>query len=148
MTLDALRLADFNDIDLLHVLDEVGDDEGWATAEEVARQIGVSHRNPSQCVGSRFAWLYRYGVMERRQSKHHTQWRLNVYGYALIFPDAFSKTLANALEKLEAGQIIALTDHIAKGLPQAPRQATHLARRAWRHHLDGWRDPEVSAGPK
>lgn len=146
--LDSLRLADFNDLDLLHLLDDVGNEEGWATAEDVAREIGLTHKHPAQCVGSRFAWLYRFGVMDQKQSKRGMLWRLNEIGYALIYPNEFSATLDKALGKLDAGQVIALTDRVANGLQRESRQATHLARRAWRHRLGGWRDPQVDRGKR
>jgi hypothetical protein len=131
----SLTLADFSDRDLLHALDEAGDDDGWATAEEVARLIGVEHERPNQCVGSRFAWLYRFGVMERGTfEKGKTYWRLNPLG----------KAAAKLLGEMTESQRIRITEAIAKETPKGTRQAAHLGRRTWAHNFGGWRDPKIS----
>lgn len=140
--LKSLRLAEFSDFDLLHALAEVADEDGWATADDVAQQIGITHKRPTQCVGARFAWLNRFGLMEQEPDKERMKWRLNEIGEALLFPrKQMPAAISKAMEKLDESQLIALTDLVAKDLPIQSRQVAHLARRAWRHHFGEWRDP-------
>jgi hypothetical protein len=143
----SLTLGDFSDFDLLGALDEAGDDDGWATSQEVARQIGIEHPNPAKCVGARFAWLNRFGLMEQDTLKDGTmKWRLNPTGTALIYPSkSMPVAIQRALETLSESQMIWLTDSVAQGLPGTSRQAAHLARRAWRNRFGDWRDPLLFA---
>lgn len=143
----SLTLDDFSDFDLLGALDEAADDEGWATSAEVARQIGIDHENPNSCVGSRFGWLNRYGLMEEEETKDgKTKWRLNPTGQALIYPTKkMPAAVQRALETLDESQLIEMTDTVADRLGYQSRQAAHLARRAWRNRFGGWRDPLLNA---
>ena len=138
-----LTLADFNDRDLLHALAEAGDDDGWASAQDVADTVGIDHEHPAQCVGSRFGWLYRFGLMEKGTFEGTTFWRLNPAGNDLVFGRALGKAAQSVLAELTESQRIRVTEAIAKATPRGTRQAAHLGRRAWQHDFGGWRDPKI-----
>lgn len=139
-----LTLADFSDHDLLFALEDTADAEGWATAEDVAIQIGIDHDKPTNCVGSRFAWCYRFGWLEKEVEKGKTKWRLSDIGYDLLHPNKLNAAAEKALSELTEGQRIAVTDLVAKALPGVSRQSAHMARRAWQHHFGGWRDKSIA----
>jgi len=145
-----LKLADFADHELFYALDEAADPEGWATAEDIAEQIGIDHENPTHCVGTRLGWMNRYGMMERDDDytngdkRRVTRWRLNEKGEALIYPAKLGAAVERALAGMDEGQRAAVVKAIAAELPQSSRQAMHLARRSWTHHVGGWRDRTIT----
>lgn len=139
-----LKLQDFADLDLLYAIEEAGDSDGWATAEEIATQIGITHDRPAQCVGTRLGWMNRFGFMDKETEKGKTLWRLNEKGHELLHPQRLSAAITRALETLDEGQRAQITDAIARELPRSSRQAAHLARRTWTHHFGGWRDPKLA----
>jgi len=55
-------LYEFRDLDLLFRLAEAGGEEGWAETEALAELIGLDDNRP---VGTRLAWMRRYGMTER-----------------------------------------------------------------------------------
>jgi hypothetical protein len=138
----SLTLADFSDRDLLYALDEASDLDGWATSEQVARQIGIDHPRPNQCVGARLGWLNRYGVMERGTVKGDVVWRLNSKGRELIF-GSIRKSSQELWQRLTETERVAAADALALRLDGSSRQAVHLSRRAWRHRFYNWRDPQL-----
>jgi hypothetical protein len=142
----SLTLADFSDRDLLHALTEAGDDDGWASSEDVARLIGLESERPNNNVGSRFAWLFRFGVMERGNFNGKTYWRLNPAGNDLVFGRKLGKAANKVLDEMTESQRIRVTEAIAKQTPKGTRQAAHLGRRTWQHNFGGWRDPKISGG--
>lgn len=138
----SLTLADFDDFELLYALEEAGDDEGWASAEEVAQAIGLDHDRPANCVGSRFAWLKRFGLMESTPDRGTMLWRLTTRGRDLHEGKLRAATM-NALGGLSEGERAKALDLIARSLPSGSRQGAHLARRAYQHQMGAWRDPKI-----
>jgi len=140
-----LKLSDFADHELFFALEAVADEEGWATAGDIAAEIGIDHDRPTRCVATRLAWMNRYGFMEKAESEDgEGLWRLNDRAYDLVHPQALSAAVQRALEGMDEGQRAAVTKAIARELPRSSRQAAHLARRAWLHHFGGWRDREIT----
>lgn len=142
----SLTLIDFSDRDLLYALEETGDAEGWATSRDVALRIGVSHENPAQCVGSRFAWLRRFGIMDTKVDKEgYRQWRLNDTGESLLHPKDMTKSVQQALDRLTEGQRVRVTEIVSRQIAKESRSGAHLSRRAWTHSMGNWRDPQIAA---
>lgn len=141
----SLRLEDFSDHDLLYALEESGDDEGWATSQEVAEQIGLNlDESPAKNVGIRLSWLNRFGVMEQDDEKGPMKWRLNDIGYNLLHPTKLSPSALKALEGLDEGQRLLVTEAVSRQLKRTSRQGTHLAKRAFAHNIGGWRDASIA----
>lgn len=57
-----LSLYDFRDLDLLLKIAEEGDNDGGVTTAEIAEALGTKDIHN---VSSRFAWMKRYGMLER-----------------------------------------------------------------------------------
>lgn len=152
-----LRLEDFSDHDLLYALEDCGDDEGWATSKEIAEFIGLKENPeakeyPAANVGIRLAWMFRFGVMEKRREDGveivPVQWRLNDTGYSLIHPTKLSPSAMKALEALDEGQRLLVTEAVSRQLKRTSRQGVHLARRAFTHNIGSWRDESIAAKKK
>lgn len=145
----SLTLADFSDADLLYALDKAADEEGWASAKEVVKEIGdIGLEHPARGVGSRLSWQKRYGLMETKREKGETYWRLNEIGHALLAPRKLTAVVERALGGLDEGQRVRVADAIARAIPTGSRQAGHLTTRAFRHGLGGWRDPKIAGGQR
>lgn len=87
----ALRLVDFSDRELLALVVDLEGEEGWVPTESIARTIWPQRTSPDDLmhakasVGTRFAWLKRWGVVEGgRQNGSAAAWRLTGQGRALV----------------------------------------------------------------
>lgn len=150
MAVKSLTLAVISDRDLLYTLEEVADAEGYATANDVAEKLNIDHPNPTQCVGSRFGWLKKFGAMEAEIKEGETHWRMNDLGESLIHPKkGMTKSFEEALATLSEANQIAVTEHvsglIAKNNRKSGRTTAHLSRRAWQHNMGGWKDKSIAA---
>lgn len=149
MTVQALTLIDFSDRDLLYALEDTADSEGWATSKEIADQIGIDNKHPAQCVGSRLGWLKRFKIpLDTKVEEGERFWRLTANATAIIHPKKIPVAAERALDGLDEIQRVKVTETIARGAARGSIPATHLARRAWNHSMDAWRDPSLSNGKK
>lgn len=137
----SLRLEDFHDFELAHAWREAADENELASAAEVAVAVGLDAERPAQNVGSRFAAMKRFGLMETVKSpKGETLWRMTEIGQALFFGRGITGALAARLDRMTETERIRLLDDLAGMLPNGSREAAHVARRAWRNRFGGWRD--------
>lgn len=87
-TKKSLRLIDYSDRELLHLVRDHEDDEGYADTLQIAQTIWPKYadENPTHAVSSvamRFAWMKRWGVMERH-GKLARKWRLSDAGRGIV----------------------------------------------------------------
>jgi hypothetical protein len=95
MPLERLTIDDYSDRELLLVLEDVADGDGWADAQDVADRLDLAQR---RIASSRLSWLKRFGAVEREHERDehgvlrytgtgkpiHTQrWRLTQAGKTL-----------------------------------------------------------------
>src|SRR4051794_39439079 len=105
-----MRLYEFSDRELLWILHDVADKEGVIRAKDVARQIGITHKRPTQCVGGRLARLRQLGVVEKvTQGK----WRLTDRGEALM-RGKLRASQANMLDTLDDTSLYAMVPAITQ----------------------------------
>lgn len=143
-----LTLLAFNDRDLLFALEEAGDDEGWASSEEVARLVGIEDDYPARSVGSRLSWACRYGWIEKRKAGATTLWRLNDAGVALLHAE-LSPATERRLRDLDEGERAEAIADLAGDLMLGSPAGAHLARRAWAHEFGlRFRDPRLLTNPR
>lgn len=130
----SMKLAEFSDEDLVFAFDEAMNDKGEATAADVAEQIGITHDHPNNCVGGRFAYLKRIGIMGNRRENGETIWFLTDAGEQLTHPRKLPVAAERAIAGMDEGQRIAATNAMASTVGGLSSEAAQLARRAWRHH--------------
>ena len=113
----SLRLIDISDRELLHIVDDLGDNEGWVSAEHLCKALGLDPDYPNRTVASRFVWLRRFGVVEKRKGRKKAsrgEWRLSKAGLDLIDGKLDARAEAR-LKKLSDGElwgeVAALADH-------------------------------------
>lgn len=143
-----LTLYDIGDRDLLYTLEEVANIEGKATAKEVADSMNLEHPNPTQCVGSRFGWLKKFGILESEIIDGGSNWKLTETGESLLHPKkgmtkAFESQIANLTEAGRVAITEMVSAQIAKDKGKMSRSAAHMSRRAWNHSMGNWRDHTI-----
>lgn len=144
-----MTLWGISDAELLAVVDDLADEQGWATTFAVRLQLGEDPWLPrkgegkTSGVGMRLAWLRRYGWVERGPNvkiesdeaeygwRWSTSWRLTPVGHALLDDPDLRPTVEAALAKLNPAQRLRVTREMAEsGHTSAPEIRTAL-RRQW-----------------
>jgi hypothetical protein len=147
--LDHLRLGDLSDREILLVLDDVADDEGYANAHDIAAQLAMIGDHPNRSVSVRLSWLARYGAVEREllwdehgnplfvgnstEQRRGQRWRMTPIGEALA-TGSLKRAQERALDELTDEQLLLATRVIAERA-RSSRNATSgkLAEREWKH---------------
>jgi hypothetical protein len=126
-----LTLKDFSDLELLRRLEDVADDEGYATVTQIARKLNLSHPHPERCVISRFSWLRRFGILEKDEERG---WKLTKEA-DLAINASFTRTAERELGKLGEGQYVALMDLMSQSYRSVTPGTANLMRRQWQFGL-------------
>jgi hypothetical protein len=138
-----LRLVEMTDRDVLYALADVANEEGWASSTEIAAHIGITAKYPARNVGSRFASLRRFGLLERKVEKGETFWRANDDCHALVFANGhITAAQQRMIENLPEGKRAEAIRALAALLPEGSRASIHLGRRAWQGTFT-WRDKKL-----
>ena len=143
-----MTLAAIGDTEVLYIVDDVADENGWATVAAVQQQMGEDPFAVSRSqVGGRLAWLRRYGWLEKGErvrfyaNDEQEQWRwTNVYrltamGHALISNPRLSRAMEGAMAKLNPAQRLALTRELGEAGQGAAPEIHHALRRQWRRSM-------------
>ena len=124
----SLRLADFLDEEVLAIVQDLANYEGYVSSQEFALAVGLEARN----VGSRFSWLRKYGVLERNMrpgDPFYRHWRLTEMGEAVV-KARFGKAQQTALDNLEETQLpLAMQSIAARYEGSGNRVVMNLIRR-------------------
>lgn len=123
----SLRLADFSDEEVLALLVDLADNEGWVSSETYAESVQL----PIQNVGSRLSWLRRWGVVERDARPGVPTrgfWRLTEMGEAVV-QARFSKSQQNAFSSLSDPQLLRAMESLAGQYEAASFSVANLVRR-------------------
>jgi hypothetical protein len=128
----SLRLDDFSDRELLFVVDDAADDEGWASTADVAEALNLASEHPKMNAGIRLGYLRRLGVLERHPDTK--LWRLTTLGEHVRGGRLDPAVLA-ALEGLSDEQVLVATTTLAKHLVAAGPESATLMRREWTHGM-------------
>ena len=126
-----LSIWGISDPELLGVVDDLGDENGWTHSYDVRIQLGEDPdtvRGRSG-VGQRLAWMRRYGWLER--SDDDGRWRLTPMGHAILDAPSLTKAVESALPKLNPAQRVQLTRELAEASGQGPLEVRTALRRQW-----------------
>ena len=126
----SLQLLEYSDAELLHIVNDLADADGWVEASAVAARIGIQHENPTRCVISRFSWLCRFGVMHRDPDE--LRYRLTPEGQAVISAKLRASQM-KMLDTLADEALMAVTGMVTTRWRGTNRANAHLVRRAWQH---------------
>lgn len=129
-----LTIWGISDAELLGIVDDLADEDGWTATLDVRLQLGedveaVKHSGVPQ----RLSWMRRYGWMER--SGETGLWRLTAMGHAILDHPQLSKSVERALDGLNLAQRVRLAREIGEsGAGAAPSVRTAL-RRQWQRSI-------------
>jgi len=126
-----LQLEEFSDIELLHLVLDNQDEDGYVETGEMVLVIGLDATHARQCVASRFSWLKRIGAMEHHPEERH-KWRLSTAGRALI-GGRLSKTEERVMEALQDEKLLSMTRVFTSRYRSAGSVSAALARRELRY---------------
>jgi DNA-binding transcriptional ArsR family regulator len=142
----SLTLLELSDRELLLVLRDASDAQGWATALEISTQMGLNG-NSHRSVSVRLSWLKRYGAVEREVERDEhgnirvtrsgktvqtQRWRMTDIGLAM----ATGRLKANqqrAFEGLNDGQMIMATRWLTQRFQRSAPTVAKLMDREYRH---------------
>src|SRR5215831_14899866 len=85
-----VSLWGISDTELLAIVDDLGDENGWATSSDVRLQLGENIEDADQTkrsgVGPRLGWMVRYGWLEKvgKTKPMDSQYRLTAMGHAIL----------------------------------------------------------------
>jgi hypothetical protein len=121
-----------SDTELLAIVDDLADENGWTTTLSVRLQLGEREDTKHSGVGGRLAWMRRYGWLEKGEA---SDWRLTAMGRAIIDGGHLSKTLETALDRANAAQRVRMTRELAEGGHSSPSEIRAALRRQWTRSL-------------
>lgn len=134
-----------SDTEMLAIVDDVADENGWATTIDVRLQLGEDVESRERTgVGIRLAWLRRYGWLEKGETvrveqadrfTHTSEWRLTAIGQALIDHPELTAAMQTALGKLNPAQRVHLTRELGEAGQHGPQEIRDAIRRQFRRSM-------------
>ena len=131
----SLTLLDYSDRELLNLMLDESDGEGWVDSRDLARTIGMT-KDHAGSVGVRLGWMKRYGATERKDGTR--EWRVTPAGRALALGD-LSMAEETALTELSPEKLLMVTRLLTQRYTRVGDTAAHLIRREWRYGTHGRR---------
>ena len=126
-----LTIWGISDTELLGIVDDLADEDGWTQTLDVRVQLGEDpEAGRHSGVGGRLAWMRRFGWLERHPESR-TYWRLTAMGHAILDDPKLSRTLESALEKLNPAQRVALTRELAEAGGGSASEIRKALGRQW-----------------
>jgi hypothetical protein len=136
-----LKLASFSDREVLHLLRDLGDHEGWVELDHLVVQLNLSrngmseadhHKHVRRCIGIRLGWIRRLTQTVERDAKPKGRWRLTAVGDEVVR----ARLTRDFDAKLEGiGEFMALPalEALTRRYMTADVRAANLMRRQWQH---------------
>jgi len=128
---DSLKIEDFSDVELLALVADYMDQEGWVTTEEMVLAIGLDVEHARHCVSSRFSWLARYGAMHKNPDKT-SSWGLTAVGRAMV-KGKLSIRETTMLEKMPEDKLLSLARGVTLRYRTSAATSAQLMRREWQY---------------
>lgn len=154
---DASLFGELSDAEMLAIVNDLADENGWTTTYDVRQQLGEDpwhslkvpreQRGPVSGVGMRLAWLKRYGWLEGGEPvkvyaeepeygfRWEKSWRLTAMGHALVENPKLSRAVENALGSLNPAQRVRLAREIGESGHTAPDEIRAALRRQWKRSM-------------
>lgn len=136
-----LTLWGISDAELLAIIDDVADENGWALTSDIRLQLGENlDRVPGQRSGAgpRLSWMRRYGWLEsegKGTKKEPKRWRLTAVGNALLDNPKLTAQFERTFVSLNPAQRLALTRELGEGAGSGAEEIRNALRRQWQRSL-------------
>lgn len=135
-----LKLENYSDREILHLLDDLAGADGWVDVEILAARVGLSPngKSPEQlliharrCLSVRLSWIRRLTMcVERHPDKMRLHWRLTVAGQEVV-KARLTKDFEAKLLGLGEFTTLPVLDAISRRYRQANPGSANLMRREW-----------------
>jgi hypothetical protein len=123
------------DTELLAIVDDLADENGWTSNVDVRLQLGENLESGQRSgVGPRIGWMRRYGWLEQNYADRK-QHRLTAVGHLILDNPELTKSFEQTLERLNPAQRLRLTREISQAGATAPAEIQAALRREWRRNL-------------
>jgi hypothetical protein len=127
-----MSLYGISDTELLAIVDDLSDENGWTMTIDVRLQLGENPEDKIKSgVGPRLAWMRRYGWLESGSKT----WRLTAMGHAVLDHPELSQAFQSAMEKLTPAQRLQLTRRLSEDGAQRPTEVYQALRREWQRNI-------------
>jgi hypothetical protein len=135
------------DMELLAIVDDLADENGWTSSHDVRIQLGEQPDDTSYRSGipQRLGWMRRYGWLEKGERERRPdntwsqRWRLTAMGQVLLDQPELSPQLEQALSRLTPAKRLVLTKELAEIADSAPGEIRNALRRQWARSMRGAR---------
>ena len=108
-----LTLLGISDTELLAIVNDQQNADGWTETKDVRLTLGESLDIKRSGVGSRLAWMRRYGWLEQSHERRDLH-RLTPAGARMIDRPDLTKTTYKILDGMNDAQRLALTREVAE----------------------------------
>lgn len=141
---ESLRLYDYSDRELVAIIDDVADEEGWASRKNIGQTIfpfvawdegSDRTKHVLRCVAIRLAWLRRYGVLEKRLTAGESEWTLTEDGQRFL-QGRLNAAEQRIIESLKEDRLVAATSLLTSRYQSSSPVAANLIRREWMYGVN------------
>jgi hypothetical protein len=135
-----VSLWGISDAELLGIINDLADEQGWVATYNVRLQLGETldaEEGTRSGVGPRLSWLVRYGWLEKgeRVKDEEKRWwqtyRLTPMGQLLLQNPKLTAAFETTLGKLNPAQRLQLTRELAEAGSGSPDEIRTAIRRQW-----------------
>ena len=134
-----MTLWGISDAELLAIVDDLADENGWVTTADIRSQLGENPEDPGKSgVGPRLSWMRRYGWTESIGTGNRNdpkRWRLTAMGHALIDNPKLARTIENALANMNAAQRVHLARELGEAASAGANELRTALRRQWQRSI-------------
>jgi hypothetical protein len=125
-----LTIWGISDTEILGIVDDLADADGWTATIEVRLQLGenVEDTGHRSGVGPRLSWLRRYGWLEQHPDDRR-RWQLTPMGHAILDRPNLPVAVERALTNINPAQRVQLTRELAEGAGRSEYRTA--LRRQW-----------------
>lgn len=134
-----LKLENYSDREILHLIDDLGDEQGWVSIGDLAQRIGIvggsgmsdkqKEMHARRCVAIRLGWIKRLsGTVER--TSMGGEWRLTQSGTQVVTAKIASAA-SNSLDQMSEASLLHALDIVSRRYNRAAPGAANLMRREW-----------------
>lgn len=129
MPLKSLKLEEMSDRELLWVVHDLQGEDGARTSA-IAAKLGIVHKYPVQCVGTRLGYMRSKGLVDREFLFNESHYTVTAAGEQ-VMKGKLTTSQTNMINRLSEGDMIMLMRHVTGryGLMDTP-MAT-VMRREW-----------------
>lgn len=134
-----LKLENYSDREILHLIDDLADSNGWVSTVLLAQRIGIvggqgmsdaqKELHARRCVAVRLGWIKRLsGTVEKKSAE--SEWRLTYSGTQVV-KAKLAASVSNALDQASEESLLHALDFVSRRYTRAKPGAANLMRREW-----------------